>query len=315
MKVYHSISDFQNVSRPILTTGTFDGVHFGHKIIIDRLKEIAKNQNGETVLLTFSPHPRMVLFPDDHNLQLINTLDEKIKLLEQAGIDHLIIHPFTKTFSRTSSMQFVRDIIVNKLNTHKLVIGYNHHFGRNREGSFEHLKQYAPLYGFEVEEISAQLIDDVSISSTKIRKALLSGNVSKATDYLGYNYSLQGRVIEGQQIGRTLGFPTANLMILDESKLVPKDGVYAVHVEVTGQTFNGMMNIGKNPSLIFKKHSIEVHIFDFDSDIYNEQIEVRLIKHIREEISFNNLDDLKIQLEQDKATVKALLNFNKQDKG
>ena len=314
MKVYHSISDFKNVSRPILTTGTFDGVHFGHKIIIDRLKEIAKNQNGETVLLTFSPHPRMVLFPDDHNLQLINTLDEKIKLLEKAGIDHLIIHPFTKAFSRISSMQFVRDIIVNELNIYKLVIGYNHHFGRNREGSFEHLKQYAPLYDFEVEEISAQLIDDVSISSTKIRKALLSGNVSKAADYLGYNYTLQGRVIEGQQIGRTIGFPTANLMVLDESKLIPKDGVYAVYVEVTGQSFKGMMNIGNNPSLKFKKHSIEVHIFDFDSDIYNEQIEVRFIKHIREEICFENLNDLKIQLEQDKANVKATLNSNKQDK-
>ena len=308
MKVYHSISDFQNVSRPILTTGTFDGVHFGHKIIIDRLKEIAKNQNGETVLLTFSPHPRMVLFPDDHNLQLINTLDEKIKLLEQAGIEHLIIHPFTMAFSRTTSMQFVRDIIVNELNTHKLVIGYNHHFGRNREGSFEHLKEYAPLYGFEVEEISAQLIDDVSISSTKIRNSLLSGDVSKAADYLGYNYPLKGHVIEGQQIGRTLGFPTANLKVLDGSKLIPKDGVYAVHVEVKRQTFKGMMNIGNNPSLISKKHSLEVHIFDFDSDIYDEQIEVRFIKHIREEISFDNLDALKIQLEQDEDTAKAILS-------
>ena len=282
MKVYHSISDFQNVSRPILTTGTFDGVHFGHKIIIDRLKEIAKNQNGETVLLTFSPHPRMVLFPDDHNLQLINTLDEKIKLLEQVGIEHLIIHPFTMAFSRTTSMQFVRDIIVNELNTHKLVIGYNHHFGRNREGSFQHLKEYAPLYGFEVEEISAQLIDDVSISSTKIRNSLLSGDVSKAADYLGYNYLLKGQVIEGQQIGRTIGFPTANLKVLDGSKLIPKDGVYAVHVEVKRQAFKGMMNIGNNPSFISKKHSLEVHIFDFDSDIYDEQIEVRFIKYIRE---------------------------------
>ena len=308
MKVYHSISDFQNVSRPILTTGTFDGVHFGHKIIIDRLKEIAKNQNGETVLLTFSPHPRMVLFPDDHNLQLINTLDEKIKLLEQAGIEHLIIHPFTMAFSRTTSMQFVRDIIVNELNTHKLVIGYNHHFGRNREGSFEHLKEYAPLYGFEVEEIPAQLIDDVSISSTKIRNSLLSGDVSKAANYLGYNYPLKGQVIEGQQIGRTLGFPTANLKVLDGSKLIPKDGVYAVHVEVKRQTFKAMMNIGNNPSLISKKHSLEVHIFDFDSDIYDEQIEVRFIKRIREEISFDNLDALKIQLEQDEDTAKAILS-------
>lgn len=308
MKVYHSISDFQNVSRPILTTGTFDGVHFGHKIIIDRLKEIAKNQNGETVLLTFSPHPRMVLFPDDHNLQLINTLDEKIKLLEQVGIEHLIIHPFTMAFSRTTSMQFVRDIIVNELNTHKLVIGYNHHFGRNREGSFEHLKEYAPLYGFEVEEISAQLIDDVSISSTKIRNSLLSGDVSKAADYLGYNYLLKGQVIEGQQIGRTIGFPTANLKVLDGSKLIPKDGVYAVHVEVKRQAFKGMMNIGNNPSFISKKHSLEVHIFDFDSDIYDEQIEVRFIKRIREEISFDNLDALKIQLEQDEDTAKAILS-------
>ena len=308
MKVYHSISDFKNVSRPILTTGTFDGVHFGHKIIIDRLKEIAKNQNGETVLLTFSPHPRMVLFPDDHNLQLINTLDEKIKLLEQVGIEHLIIHPFTMTFSRTTSMQFVRDIIVNELNTHKLVIGYNHHFGRNREGSFEHLKEYAPLYGFEVEEISAQLIDDVSISSTKIRNSLLSGDVSKAADYLGYNYLLKGQVIEGQQIGRTIGFPTANLKVLDGSKLIPKDGVYAVHVEVKRQAFKGMMNIGNNPSFISKKHSLEVHIFDFDSDIYDEQIEVRFIKRIREEISFDNLDALKIQLEQDEDTAKAILS-------
>ena len=308
MKVYHSISDFQNVSRPILTTGTFDGVHFGHKIIIDRLKEIAKNQNGETVLLTFSPHPRMVLFPDDHNLQLINTLDEKIKLLEQVGIEHLIIHPFTMAFSRTTSMQFVRDIIVNELNTHKLVIGYNHHFGRNREGSFEHLKEYAPLYGFEVEEISAQLIDNVTISSTKIRNSLLSGDVSKAADYLGYNYLLKGQVIEGQQIGRTLGFPTANLKVLDGSKLIPKDGVYAVHVEVKRQAFKGMMNIGNNPSFISKKHSLEVHIFDFDSDIYDEQIEVRFIKRIREEISFDNLDALKIQLEQDEDTAKAILS-------
>jgi len=314
LRVYHSISDFQNVSRPILTTGTFDGVHLGHKIIVDRLKEIAKNQNGETVLLTFSPHPRLVLFPDDHNLQMINTLDEKIKFLEQAGIDHLIIHPFTKAFSRITSMQFVRDIIVNELNTHKLVIGYNHHFGRNREGSFEHLKEFAPLYGFEVEEISAQLLDDVSISSTKIRKALLSGDVSKAADYLGYNYPLQGQVIEGQKIGRTLGFPTANLMVVDESKLIPKDGVYAVHVEVKGQLFKGMMNIGNNPSISSKKHSIEVYIFDFDADIYNEQIEVLFIKRIREEISFDNLDTLKIQLEHDKATIEAVLKYDKLDK-
>ncbi len=301
LKVYHSISEFKNVSRPILTTGTFDGVHFGHKIIIDRLKEIAQKQKGETVLLTFSPHPRMVLFPEDHQLQLINTMEEKIKLLEEAGIEHLIIHPFTKAFSRTTSMQFVRDIIVNQLHTHKLVIGYNHHFGRNREGSFEHLKEYAPLYGFEVEEISAQLIDDVSISSTKIRKALLSGNVSKASEYLGYNYSFQGRVVEGKKIGRTIGFPTANLSISDETKLIPKDGVYAVNVEVKGQLHNGMMNIGNNPTVKGNQQSVEVHIFDFDSSIYDQLLRVYFVCRLRDEILFENLDDLQNQLQLDKA--------------
>ena len=314
MKIYNSISNFQNVCRPILTTGTFDGVHLGHQIIIDRLKEIAKNQNGETVLLTFFPHPRMVLFPKDHNLKLINTMEEKKILLQEAGIDHLIIHPFTNEFSRTSSMKFVRDIIVNEINAHKLVIGYNHHFGRNREGTFKHLKKYAHVYGFDVEEIPAHIIDNVNISSTKIRQALLLGNVSIAANYLGYNYSLKGEVINGQKIGRTIGFPTANLKVIDESKLIPKDGVYAVHVQIKRKLFKGMMNIGNNPSLTFKKHSIEVHIFDFDSDIYNQQIQVRFIKRIREEISFDNLDSLKIQLEQDKATVEDVLNSDKLDK-
>jgi len=288
------------VSRPILTTGTFDGVHFGHKIIIERLKEIARNQNGESVLLTFSPHPRMVLFPDDHQLQLINTMEEKIKLLEQAGIEHLIIHPFTKDFSRTTSMQFVRDIIVNQLNTHKLVIGYNHHFGRNREGSFEHLKEYAPLYGFEVEEISAQLIDDVSISSTKIRKALLSGNVSKAFNYLGYHYQVEGTVVKGKEIGRTIDFPTANLDSIDSTKLIPKDGVYAVKISYDGKELDGMMNIGKNPTLGINERSLEVHIFNFDDNLYGMRLKVNFVERLREEMTFEDVDSLKKQLLLDK---------------
>jgi riboflavin kinase / FMN adenylyltransferase len=295
------------VSRPILTTGTFDGVHFGHKIIIERLKEIARNQNGESVLLTFSPHPRMVLFPDDHQLQLINTMEEKINLLEKAGIDHLIIHPFTKAFSRTTSMQFVRDIIVNQLKTHKLVIGYNHHFGRNREGSFEHLKEFAPLYGFEVEEISAQVIDDVSISSTKIRKALLSGNVSKAAEYLGYEYTLQGLVTQGKKIGRTIGFPTANLSVLDETKLIPKDGAYAVKVAHNGQTFKGILNIGNNPTVNGQQRSIEVHIFDFNLTIYKEFLSVYFVCRLRDEVIFNDLNELQNQLQKDKENALEIL--------
>lgn len=215
MKIYSNISEFSSVKRPIVTTGTFDGVHFGHRKIIDRLTEIAKKNDGESVILTFSPHPRMVLFPNDHGLQLLNTLEEKKVLLEKAGVQHLIVHPFDKEFSRTTSIQFVRDILVNQLSTHKLVIGYDHHFGRNREGSFEHLKEFAPLYGFEVEEIPVQLLDDVSVSSTKIRKALQNGEVDLANDYLGYPFKLKAKVVRGRQIGRTIEFPTANLELDD----------------------------------------------------------------------------------------------------
>ena len=222
MKIYNSISNFQNVCRPILTTGTFDGVHLGHQIIIDRLKEIAKNQNGETVLLTFFPHPRMVLFPKDHNLKLINTMEEKKILLEEAGIDHLIIHPFTNEFSRTSSMKFVRDIIVNEINAHKLVIGYNHHFGRNREGTFKHLKKYAHVYGFDVEEIPAHIIDNVNISSTKIRQALLLGNVSIAANYLGYNYSLKEKLSMVRKLAEQLVFLQQILRLSTKVNLFPK---------------------------------------------------------------------------------------------
>ena len=227
MKIYSSIEAFTEVDRPIVTTGTFDGVHFGHRKIIKRLRQLAHESAGETVLLTFSPHPRMVLFPDDHGLSLLNTMEEKKVLLEEAGIQHLIIHPFTKQFSRLSSINFVRDILVNQLNTHKLVIGYNHHFGRNREGSFEHLKEFAPVYGFEVEEIPAQLLDDVGVSSTKIRKALSSGAVAQAAEFLGYHYSISAQVVHGNAFGRSLDFPTANLQPNDELKLIPQNGVYA----------------------------------------------------------------------------------------
>ena len=307
MKIYHSISDFKNVQKPILTTGTFDGVHFGHRKIIQRLSEIAVNEGGQSAVLTFYPHPRMVLFPDDHQLQLINTLDEKIRLLEKAGVQHLIIHPFTKDFSRTTSLSFVRDIIVNQLNTHKLVIGYDHHFGRNREGTFEHLKEFAPVYGFEVEEIPAQLLDDVKVSSTKIRNALLNGQVDLAYQFLNYHYELSGTVVKGNEVGRSINFPTANLSVDDTTKLIPKTGVYAVKVDVQNHCFDGMMNIGTNPTLGNNKQTIEVHIFDFDKLIYDQKIGVRFIHRMRDEVSFSNLESLKHQLEKDKQTAKELL--------
>ena len=308
MKIYSSIEEFQNVERPIVTTGTFDGVHFGHRKIIDRLKHVAQNCDGETVLLTYSPHPRMVLFPDDQDLKLLNTIEEKKRLLEKAGVQHLITHPFTKEFSRISSINFVRDILVNKLKTHKLVIGYNHHFGRNREGSFKHLQEFAPVYGFEVEEIPIQLLDNLGVSSTKIRKALFKGNVDIATEYLGYKYHLSGKVIEGKSLGRAIGFPTANLDLGNTEKIVPADGVYAVWVTVDGKFYKGMMNIGKNPTIKNSFRTLEVHLLEFDQDIYSKLITIHFVKRIRDEVAFQEISELKQQLKKDRVIVSTILS-------
>lgn len=300
MKVYTNIDDFKGVKSPIVTTGTFDGVHLGHQKLISRLKDVAREENGETVLLTFSPHPRMVLFPDDNELKLLNSLPEKIELLEKYGVDHLIIYPFTKEFSRLTSIEFVRNILVNSIQTKRLVIGYNHHFGRNREGSFEHLKEYGPLYGFEVEEIPAKDIDHIQISSTKIRNALLIGDVKTATNYLGHEYTLTGTVVKGKQLGRTIGYPTANLLINDQYKLIPGDGVYAVKIKHNNNYYGGMLNIGNNPTVEGKGKSIEVNIFDFDKVIYGDEATIYFIERLRDEVKFKNLDDLKEQLAKDK---------------
>lgn len=300
MKVYTDINEFKNVKNAVVTTGTFDGVHLGHQKIISRLKDVAGSIDGETVLLTFYPHPRMVLFPEDNELKLITTQREKIELLEKCGIDHLIIYPFTKEFSRLSSVEFVRNILANKINTKRLVIGYNHHFGRNREGSFEHLKEYGPLYGFEVEEIPAEDIDSNEISSTKIRKALQSGDIKVATSYLGHFYSLTGKVMEGKKNGQRIGFPTINLQVEDKYKLIPADGVYAVKVKHIGMMYGGMLNIGNNPTIEGKGRSIEVNIFDFNKDIYNEEATIYFIERLRDEVKFGNLEELKSQLAKDK---------------
>ena len=308
MKVYTNIDDFIGVKNPIVTTGTFDGVHVGHQKIISRLKDVAKQEAGETVLLTFYPHPRMVLFPDDNELQLINTQAEKIELLEQFGIDHLIIYPFTKEFSRLSSVEFVRNILVNTIKTKRLVIGYNHHFGRNREGSFEHLKEYGPLYGFDVEEIPAKDIDSIEISSTKIRTALLAGDVTTANTYLGHEFSICGKVVEGKQLGRTIGYPTANIKLQDKYKIVPADGVYAVKVKHQGQLYGGMLNIGNNPTIEGKGRSIEVNIFNFNKDIYNQDATIYFIERLRDEVKFNGIDELTKQLALDKMNSEKVLN-------
>jgi riboflavin kinase/FMN adenylyltransferase len=302
VKIYHSIEEFQSVKNAVVTTGTFDGVHVGHQKIISRLKDVARQVSGETVLLTFFPHPRMVLFSDS-DLKLINTKNEKIKRLEEAGIDHLIIHPFSRAFSRLSSIEFVRDILVNKIGTKCLVIGYNHHFGRNREGSFQHLKEYGPLYGFDVEEISAQDVDETAVSSTKIRHALDSGQVNVAAEYLTRPFMLSGIVVRGNHLGRKIGFPTANITVLDAQKLIPAIGVYAVNVLVKETRYKGMLNIGVRPTIDGVQKTIEVHIFDFDQDVYGEEVSVEFMKWIRDERKFDSLEALKQQLVQDKKQI------------
>lgn len=308
MKVYYGIESFEKRNKAVVTTGTFDGVHIGHRTILDRLIEVAKKSKGETVLLTFYPHPRMVLNPDS-DLQLINTIEEKTALLEKAGIEHLIIHPFSKEFSRTTSLEFVRDILVNQIGTKKLVIGYDHHFGRNREGSFEHLKEFGPLYGFDVEEIPAQDISDVNVSSTKIRAAILSGDIETANKYLGHEFIITGNVVDGKKLGRELGFPTANLDLENRYKIIPASGVYAVRVNHYGRQYNGMMNIGVRPSLNEEKQSlsIEVNLFDFNEDLYNQTLEVSLVKRIRDEKKFDTKEKLMEELTKDKVRAEKIL--------
>ncbi|MCF8463547.1 MAG: bifunctional riboflavin kinase/FAD synthetase [Flavobacteriales bacterium] len=300
MKVYHSIDEFQTVKDAVVTTGTFDGVHVGHRKIISRLNEIADKIGGESVLLTFHPHPRMVLFPDDHDLELITTMDEKIQLLKEAGVQNLIIHPFTREFSRIKSIDFIRDIIVEKLGTSVLVIGYDHHFGRNREGSFEHLKESGPLYGFQVEEISVHDVDDVAVSSTKIRKALQEGDVLTASRYLSHSYQLSGTVIHGDKLGRELGYPTANIQIEDRNKVIPANGVYACYVILNEEKFKGMLNIGTRPTVKGQVRRIEVNIFDFEQELYDKRLVVELKDRIRDERKFENVEQLKQRLAIDK---------------
>lgn len=301
--MYKGIEEFEKIENAVVTTGTFDGVHIGHQTILNRLREVAEKINGETVLLTFFPHPRMVL-QSAVDIKLLNTIKEKTDLLRKAGVDHLIIHPFTREFSRTSSMEFVRDILVNQLGTKKLVIGYDHHFGRNREGSFEHLKEFGPLYGFEVEEISAQDIDNVNVSSTKIRSAILKGDITTANEYLGHPFQLNGEVVHGKKLGRELGYPTANLYIPENYKLIPANGIYAVKSSVKGRFLNGMLNIGTRPTIEEGGGiSIETHLFDFDEDIYGEEMSIQLIQRIRDEKKFANVGELIVEMGKDQDRV------------
>lgn len=301
MFVYHHISELSALTNSIVTIGTFDGVHLGHQKIIKRLVELKNKQGGEIVLFTFAPHPRKVLFPEQTDLKLITTTEEKCKLLQQFGVDHVLVYPFTKEFSKMHAQDYISDIIAKGLKTKTLVIGYDHHFGANREGNIETLKQFAPIYNFNVEEISAQEINQLNISSTRIRKAIDEGDIQTANDFLGYRFFITGKVIKGKQLGRTIGYPTANVFIEDTDKLIPKIGVYAVNVILNNSVYKGMLNIGVNPTTdTDNKIKIEVNIFEFDKEIYDETLKLEFVKRIRDEEKFANLDELKKALANDK---------------
>lgn len=299
MKIYQSTINFSTNRKTIITIGTFDGVHLGHQSILKKVVEAKENNTYEASLLTFFPHPRMVL-QQDTSIKLLNTIDEKAELLDKFGIDNLIIHPFDAAFSNLSAEEFVKEILIDRLNIHKIIIGHDHRFGKNRTADISDLILFGKKYGFEVEQINAHEIDEIAISSTKIRKALMEGNIKLANQFLGYSYFISGKVIEGKKIGRTLGFPTANIQINESYKLLPKNGVYIVSSEINDSLYFGMMNIGNNPTLGENEQSIEVHYFDMSENIYNKKLKISILEHIRDERKFNSLSDLQAQLEKDK---------------
>ena len=299
MKIFHSINEFHSDKKTIVTIGTFDGVHLGHAAILKKLTQNTQNETFESTVLTFFPHPRMVL-QGKSDLKLLNTINEKIELLEKIGIDNLIIHPFDEKFAELNAEAFVSTILVNHLRVQKIIIGYDHRFGKNRTANIDDLISFGAQYGFEVEQISAQEIDEISISSTKIRTALEEGDIQLANEYLGYSYFLSGTVVKGKQLGRTIGFPTANISLEEDYKLVPQNGVYIVQAEIDCKTIYGMMNIGFNPTVQGKQKTIEVHLFDFDTDIYNRKIQVGILQRIRSEKKFESIELLTKQLEEDR---------------
>ncbi|QTE21289.1 bifunctional riboflavin kinase/FAD synthetase [Polaribacter cellanae] len=298
MKTIIDISNFSTKEKTFVTIGTFDGVHFGHQKILEKLVSEARKAGKKSVLLTFFPHPRMVL-QKDASIELINTIDEREKLLKKTGLDYLIIHPFSRDFSRITALEFVRDILVNQFNISKLIIGYDHHFGKNREGNINQLTEYSHLYDFKVEEIPAQDIDDVSVSSTKIRRALANGNLKTANNYLGYNFMLKGKVVNGKKLGGKIGYPTANINVEEDYKLIPKTGVYVVKSTIDKKTVFGMMNIGSRPTVDGNHQTIEVHFFDFNRDLYGKILTIDLIYFLRNEEKFDSLDALILQLKKD----------------
>ncbi|HNW51281.1 MAG TPA: bifunctional riboflavin kinase/FAD synthetase [Prolixibacteraceae bacterium] len=310
MKIHDDIDLFDAVN-PVITIGTFDGVHLGHRKVIDQLNRIADSVGGESVVFTFYPHPRLVVSASESNLRLLSSFAEKASLLEKAGVDHLVVYPFTIDFAELTYDQFIKRILIDKLHLHTLVLGHDHRLGKNREGTYDNVVSLAQTLSFGVEKIDTFLVDQVDISSSKIRTALQKGDVEKATRYLGYPYSLKGTVVEGNKIGRQMGFPTANLVSGDPFKLIPLEGVYAVTVLVDGVFYRGMLNIGFRPTLEMNAdhRTIEVNIFDFDQDIYQKEITLFFHYKIRSEQKFESIEKLKLQLIQDRDHIMKMLTL------
>jgi len=306
VKIHRDLNNFY-AQNPVLTVGTFDGVHLGHRKIIARLHDLAAAIIGESVIFTFDPHPRKIVAPAETNLRLLTTLDEKIELFEQSGIDHLIIYPFTPEFAQLTYEEFVEQILVGQIHTQSLVVGYDHKFGKGRKGDFEFLKNCAGRLGFQIEKLDVLLMNESSISSTKIREAIQIGDFDTANAYLGYSFALHGTVVEGQKLGRLIQFPTANIEASDPDKIIPGYGVYAVQAKVQNKTYQGMLNIGSRPTVNNNAdhRSIEVHLLDFDSDIYGEHLELIFFRKLREEKKFDSLDALKEQLAKDRVDTMA----------
>ena len=308
VQIHYGLDNFI-ARKPVVTIGTFDGVHLGHREVIDELKRISLKTGGESVVFTFSPHPRMIVTPSEDTIRLLSTIEEKTALLEAMQLDHLVIYPFTRDFAALSYKEFVEDVLVKRMHIHKLVTGYDHKLGHDRKGDFKALSLLGAQFGFEVEQLSPLVVENVAVSSTKIRQALETGDMRKANQLLGYSYILKGQVVEGKRLGRELGFPTANILPDDRHKLVPTDGVYAVYVLVGGDRYEGMLNVGTRPTVNSNvdHRSIEVNIFNFSKDIYQQDITVHFMEQIRNEVKFENLTKLKEQLENDK--IKAMLIF------